>query len=472
MIERDKAAGTRKVKLPVAAEDALPVRGDDSGTRRTAGRAGVLIEKMKCGITFFRNKTIRGILRANSENEAFAREKNIEQGVCNTARERAHGFRRVRHALKKPNSRRSVECVFGIAICGRDFLIYRKLRTEMSPQEQSSVENQGFSSPSEILSDEEIRSRAAAYAQRIFEQQMEAYEAQRAQAIAMMRAQEEYARQKAAYEEACREYYAQQGQVAVRVDAETGEEIYSELQNQYASSAESFPADRSEEIPEAMPAEDPSSPEPEPEMPDVYGKDPNFLYSESAYAEAPAEEIPEEIPSEISEDPQGEPAPSPRQEAVAVPVAPAPSPFPWFAVIVSIFCVSVIAAVGYILFSGDPRFEHQRKHFLAALNLAEKSEPEPSAKPARTGTEIPDFGASRSESVPETVIESAAKPPVPAPDAEVPAEDESLPSDEEIPSEKVAEEMPADEDVSSSGETVPEEEEEELFEDDESWLDD
>ena len=362
----------------------------------------------------------------------------------------------------------------------------------MSPQEQSSVENQGFSPSAEILSDEEIRSRAAAFAQRIFEQQMESYEAQRAQAIAMMRAQEEYARQKAAYEEACREYYERQGQVAVRVDAETGEEIYSGLQNQFAETAESapdatvpaaaFPAeepdsayfDETAQSPENSVGEEMLSDEDyaapadyeqgyEPASGDAYSSD------AEAYPQGEEEEIPPEIPEEASEVPAAAPEPQP-----AVP-APAGDAFPWFAVAVSIFCVSVLAAVGYILFSGDPRFEHQRKHFLAALHISENSVSELPAKTQRK-VEIPDFGASKPKPAPASDPEEKSLAEENSETAGVPAplEAESDEAASEEPSDGISaeESAVADEETSAEAEEPPAEEDEELFEDEEDWLDD
>lgn len=348
----------------------------------------------------------------------------------------------------------------------------------MSPQEQSSVENQGFSSSAEILSDEEIRSRAAAFAQRIFEQQMEAYEAQRAQAIAMMRAQEEYARQKAAYEEACREYYERQGQVAVRIDAETGEEIYTGLQNQFVETAESesdatVPAD-------ALPSEEPapgyvdvteSASEnsfgeemlPTEDSPMSADYDQSYdTVSDDAYS-SEAELYPQGGEEEISpEIPEEAPAPA----AVPEPV-PAEDSFPWFAVAVSIFCVSVLSAVGYILFSGDPRFEHQRKHFLAALHISENSVSEAPAKTQRK-IEIPDFGASKPKPAPapKSAPETAGVPaPLEAENGEAAPEEPS----NEIPAEEAAVE---DEEIPAKTEEPLAEEDEELFEDEEDWLDD
>ncbi|HIV04061.1 MAG TPA: hypothetical protein IAC75_02785, partial [Candidatus Spyradosoma merdigallinarum] len=91
----------------------------------------------------------------------------------------------------------------------------------------------------ELLSDEEIRSRAAAYAQQVYEQQLEAYRRQREQLSAFLRAQEEYERQRAAYEQACAAWNAQlAGSPAVRVDPDTGEQVFA----QENFSADAFPA--------------------------------------------------------------------------------------------------------------------------------------------------------------------------------------------------------------------------------------
>lgn len=77
------------------------------------------------------------------------------------------------------------------------------------------------SSTPELLSDEEMRSRAAAYAQKIYEQQLEAYRIQRAQVLAEQQARAEYLRQWQAYQQ---QFYSPQP--AVRVDPDTGAQTF------------------------------------------------------------------------------------------------------------------------------------------------------------------------------------------------------------------------------------------------------
>ena len=234
----------------------------------------------------------------------------------------------------------------------------------MPPQEQAPSGNADFPPMPDVLSDEEIRARAAAYAQRIYEQQLEAYEAQRAQAMEVRRLQEEYARRQAAYEEACRAYYAQQQvQPAVRIDAETGEEIYAYQQVGYdAAQPESSVVEETQEVYEepevTVPVEDFSDEvSPDEAESGKYEEDAVPVAEENEFAE---DIVPESAPAEESTPA----APSEPQKTVVVAVAPR---FPLISVMLIVLCVAALSAEGYILFSDDPRFERQRNNFFSAI---------------------------------------------------------------------------------------------------------
>lgn len=286
-----------------------------------------------------------------------------------------------------------------------------------------------------MLSDEEIRSRAAAYAQRIYEQQLEAYEAQRAQAIEAMRLREEYARQQAAYEEACRAYYAQaqrETKPVVRIDAETGEAVYAS--NSEATQYTAFPSAGdapAEAVPEIYP--EPDNPDAETSADEAAGYD----------AVSPSDdEIPEK---ELSAEEEGAPpaetdsgVPASESGTDAEPsktVVVIESRFPLISVILTILCVAALSAEGYILFSDDPRFERQRNNFFSAIgweNAVSSEETETNPKPKTL--ELPELR--------RKVETSAPAEPVSAPDVPV----EPVSSPEEPPEEfSEGEELPLDE---------------------------
>lgn len=324
----------------------------------------------------------------------------------------------------------------------------------MPAQEKSPSETSAYPTAPEVLSDEEIRSRAAAYAQRIYEQQLEAYEAQRAQAIEAMRLREEYARRQAAYEEACRAYYAQaqrETKPVVRIDAETGEAVYAS--NSEATRYTAFPSaqygvpapsagDASEgAVPEIYP--EPDNPEAETSADEAAGYD----------AVSPSDdEIPEK---ELSAEEEGEPpaeTDSGVPASVSGPDAGPPktvvvieSRFPLISVILTILCVAALSAEGYILFSDDPRFERQRNNFFSAIgweNAVSSEETETNPKPKTL--ELPELR--------RKVETSAPAEPVSAPDVPV----EPVSSPEETPEEfSEGEELPLDEVFAEDSEETP-----------------
>ena len=225
-----------------------------------------------------------------------------------------------------------------------------------------------------LLSDEEIRSRAAAYAQQVYEQQLEAYRRQREQLSAFIRAQEEYERQRTAYEQACAAWNAQlAGSPAVRVDPDTGEQVFA----QENFSAEAFPAS----VPaacaqpgEGVPAKPAFSEENAAAAADVPAEEnPLTAAFEAERSEAASAAVPEAA-QDFSEEPPPEfyspeetslpeaSAPPPKSSVPAA-ASSASADFPLFGVALVIVMTAVLAALGYIVFSDDPRFAGPRENF-------------------------------------------------------------------------------------------------------------
>lgn len=224
----------------------------------------------------------------------------------------------------------------------------------------------------EVLSEEEMRMRAAAYAQKVYEQQLETYRAQCAQALA----RQEYERQ-------WQTYMAFQNQrsrttPAVRVDPKTGKQIFT-FQEELKKAAEEASADEILEPQEDVPV---SGDEGEESAP--LEQDESVLSEEGA--ETPTDESPEDeaaweeegADAAADDSVEGEPV----EEAVEGEQLPpeeevveAPEDFPVFSVFLLIVCAAVLAAVGYILMSDDPRFEDQRERFFSTLGM-ERAEAE------------------------------------------------------------------------------------------------
>jgi len=210
--------------------------------------------------------------------------------------------------------------------------------------------------PEGVLSDEEIQSRAAAFAQRVYEQQIITLRAQRDQLLAAWRAQEEYVRQMNAYEQSVDEYFAQQGGVpAVQIDSETGEQTYSAPQNSEEEAVlnpESVPAPETD-----VPAEE-SGIAPEAEM-----------SSESV----PEQEASLEENSTEESSPEGNlPAPAVSRKKRSVPV---------LLILLIALCVADVIALAYVMWSGDPRCEIYRDSILSLFDekYAEKRQQSVSA---------------------------------------------------------------------------------------------
>lgn len=250
-----------------------------------------------------------------------------------------------------------------------------------------------------LLSDEEIRSRAAAYAQQVYEQQLEAYRRQREQLSAFIRAQEEYERQRTAYEQACAAWNAQlAGSPAVRVDPDTGEQVFA----QENFSAGAFPAS----VPaacaqpgEGVPAKPAFSEENAAAAPGVPAEENPLTAAFAGVGEAAQPEAVPDAAPEAAQDFSEEPPPefySP--EETSLPEASAPPPkssvpaaapsasadFPLFGVALVIVMTAVLAALGYIVFSDDPRFAGPRENFRLLVGWEKEN-----AAPAQDGNAAP-----------------------------------------------------------------------------------
>lgn len=252
----------------------------------------------------------------------------------------------------------------------------------------------------ELLSDEEIRSRAAAYAQQVYEQQLEAYRRQREQLSAFLRAQEEYERQRAAYAQACAAWNAQlAGSPAVRVDPDTGEQVFAQenfsadafpasVPAACAQPAEGVPAESA--FPEENAAAAPGVPAEENPLTAAFAAGGEAAQPEAVLADAAPEAAqdfsedppPEFYPSEETSSPEAS-APPPRS-SVPVATPSASADFPLFSVAIVIVMTALLAALGYIVFSDDPRFAGPRENFRLLVGWEKEN-----AAPAQDGNAAP-----------------------------------------------------------------------------------
>lgn len=271
------------------------------------------------------------------------------------------------------------------------------------------------SSMPELLSDEEMRSRAAAYAQKIYEQQLEAYRIQRAQVLAEQQARAEYLRQWQAYQQ---QFYSPQP--AVRVDPDTGAQTFVAEQSFSPSPPEvsaspmppqPFPpetpvpfADEISEEENLMPplesgAESPENPEEE--IADVPAAS---VDEENIFAE---ETVPAQNDAPAAEEPSGEPDDNDAESAVEAaseakgktppPVGPMPKKFPAFSLFLLVVCAAALAAGAYILFSDDPRFAQPKKNFFSLIGR----EPRAEAEETENEASVPAVGESGEENYDE-----------------------------------------------------------------------
>ena len=248
----------------------------------------------------------------------------------------------------------------------------------------------------ELLSDEEIRSRAAAYAQQVYEQQLEAYRRQREQLSAFLRAQEEYERQRAAYEQACAAWNAQlAGSPAVRVDPDTGEQVFAQenfsadafpasVPAACAQPAEGVPAESA--FPEENAAAAPGVPAEENPLTAAFAAGGEAAQPEAVLADAAqdfSEDPPPEFyPSEETSSPEASAPPPKSSVPVATPSASAD--FPLFSVAIVIVMTALLAVLGYIVFSDDPRFAGPRENFRLLVGWEKEN-----AAPAQDGNAAP-----------------------------------------------------------------------------------
>jgi len=236
----------------------------------------------------------------------------------------------------------------------------------MAQQYPESSTQSPSSMPEGVLSDEEIQAQAAAFAQRVYEQQIMALRAQRDQLLAAWRAQEEYVRQMNAYEQSVDEYFAQQGGVpAVQIDSETGAQTYPTTQN----SAEEVVAE-----PEAKtnPVNEAGVPVEEPEVASSVEVSPEIIPEQEASFEENSTE--ENFLEENS------PAPTVPRKKRSVPA---------LLILLIVLCVADIIAFAYVMWSGDPRCEIYRDSILSLFDekYAEKRQ---SPVPATIRPRIPD----------------------------------------------------------------------------------
>ena len=240
------------------------------------------------------------------------------------------------------------------------------------------------------------RSRAAAYAQQVYEQQLEAYRRQREQLSAFLRAQEEYERQRAAYEQACAAWNAQlAGSPAVRVDPDTGEQVFAQenfsadafpasVPAACAQPAEGVPAESA--FPEENAAAAPGVPAEENPLTAAFAAGGEAAQPEAVLADAAqdfSEDPPPEFyPSEETSSPEASAPPPKSSVPVATPSASAD--FPLFSVAIVIVMTALLAVLGYIVFSDDPRFAGPRENFRLLVGWEKEN-----AAPAQDGNAAP-----------------------------------------------------------------------------------
>lgn len=312
------------------------------------------------------------------------------------------------------------------------------------------------SSTPELLSDEEMRSRAAAYAQKIYEQQLEAYRIQRAQVLAEQQARAEYLRQWQAYQQ---QFYSPQP--AVRVDPDTGAQTFVAGQPFFPPPSDvpaspmpqqpfppETPVPAPEEMQDGVPAPEPAATVP---VADEISEEENLMPPSKSRAEPP--ENPEEaaeqeevsaqensVPAEensseetvpaveeeagdvpapevcvpaaeavvpAAEEPSGAPDDDDAEPAVEAaseakketppPVAPVPKKISVFSLFLLVVCAAALAAGAYILFSDDPRFEQPRKNFFSLIGR----EPRAEAEKTENEVSVPAEGESGAENYDE-----------------------------------------------------------------------
>lgn len=226
----------------------------------------------------------------------------------------------------------------------------------MNQQDPISVAKKTSSIPDGILSDEEIHARAAAFAQRVYEQQIVALRSQRDQLLAAWRVQEEYARQMSAYEQSLENYCGQQNTGAtVQIDSETGSQTYPEQ--------ESAAGEETELSAESVPEQAPVSEE--------------YFTEENFSEEIPSEEIPFDDGSGDGNDAlENSPEEDFQENSDVAPPKKQKRSIPLLLILLILLCVVDVIAVAYIMWAGDPRCEIYRDGILSLFDdeYAEKKQ--------------------------------------------------------------------------------------------------
>lgn len=240
----------------------------------------------------------------------------------------------------------------------------------MNQQDPISVAKKTSSIPDGILSDEEIHARAAAFAQRVYEQQIVALRSQRDQLLAAWRAQEEYARQMSAYEQSLENYCGQQNTGAtVQIDSETGSQTYPEQESAAGEEINQCPdveggyGEETELSAESVPEQAPVSEE--------------YFTEENFSEEIPSEEISFDDGSGDGNDALENSQEEDFQENSDVaPPKKQKRSIPLLLILLILLCVVDVIAVAYIMWAGDPRCEIYRDGILSLFDdeYAEKKQ--------------------------------------------------------------------------------------------------
>lgn len=283
-----------------------------------------------------------------------------------------------------------------------------------------------------ILSDEEIQARAAAVAQKVYEQQLAALRLYRAQLMTAQRAQAEYAEQLKAYEQATRDIYASGPGDVVRVDPDTGEQSYA-FQQQYAQmQAEQQYAQWQQTPQENFVPEENFSSEENP----VAATESTENFPAETASQADATETFSEEETVAVESPTENDAPAPEAAPVRVLATHAPARnhrvFPILLVLFILILVVDLVAIAYVAFVDTPRNEFYREKFRALF--VEKSETvAPAPAPVEEKTEA-----------------APLVPDDPRPIREEIFDDEEIVSDENSSYESADEEISDDEEISEN----------------------
>ena len=383
---------------------------------------------------------------------------------------------------------------------------------EQTPQDraQDSGGNENFDPRSEILSDEEMRNRAAAFAQQIYEQELESLRGQRERAIARQRALEEFEQKQAEYAQAYRNYCEQfyGTAAAVTVDPATGAQTavpasapdaitaaadvpvapppddatayydeFSEAAPTNVAPAGTAEPDASGAVPadaENSESAAPYSVRVDPEtgeqvfvyrsaadVPETVAVSAENAEPDSAGAEAAAPDEPEPAPS-VAAAPKKRPAKrraSPFKgpnriggsEPIRIPSAPVETALVATYYIVSrlivavviIFCILLLGFLAIVLFSNDPRYDSLRN---AILSVAGANDEQPAPAAAAEAPAVPaEISAPAKIAAPEEpAVEEISPIPDDAPQTDYFSADFSSENSANVPDDYADEEADSD----------------------------